>query len=136
MSDYKGLDLNGDLIKELKFDDKGLIPAVAQHFRTGEILMLAYMNRESLDKTLESGNATYWSRSRKKFWMKGETSGHIQKVKQILLDCDADSLVLLVDQNGPACHTGELTCFHRILADNPENDSSGCSGCGGGSCCG
>jgi phosphoribosyl-AMP cyclohydrolase len=130
------LNLKENLLDELKFDDGGLIPAVAQHHRTGEILMLAYMNRESLEKTLETGHATYWSRSRKKLWMKGETSGHVQNVKQIHVDCDADSLILLVDQTGPACHTGERSCFYRVLADNPEITTEGCAGCGGGSCCG
>ncbi len=134
MSDYK-LRVDEELINQVKFDDKGLVPAIAQHFRTGEILMQAYMNRESLVRTLETGNATYWSRSRAKLWMKGETSGHVQKVQGILLDCDADSLVLLVDQVGPACHTGEQTCFHRTLAkkDVAERESE-CAGCEG--CCG
>lgn len=136
MSESRTLKLSDDLMKELKFNEQGLIPAVAQHFRTGEILMLAYMNRESLEKTIDTGNATYWSRSRKKLWMKGETSGHVQKVKQILIDCDGDSIVLLIDQTGPACHTGEASCFYRVLAENPENLQGGCAGCGGGSCCG
>jgi len=136
MSESRKLNLSDNLMKEIKFNDQGLIPAVAQHFRTGEILMLAYMNRESLDKTIETGNATYWSRSRQKLWKKGETSGHIQNVKQILIDCDGDSIVLLIDQIGPACHTGEAGCFYRVLADDPENARGGCAGCGGGSCCG
>jgi phosphoribosyl-AMP cyclohydrolase len=139
MSESRKLNLNENLLKELKFDGSGLMPAVAQHYRTGEILMLAYMNRESLEKTFETGKATYWSRSRKKLWMKGETSGHVQQVKQVHVDCDSDSLILLVDQTGPACHTGEHSCFYRVLADNPENASNaseGCAGCGGGSCCG
>jgi phosphoribosyl-AMP cyclohydrolase len=102
---------------------------------TGEILMQAFMNRESLGKTLETGNATYWSRSRGKLWMKGETSGNIQKVHRILIDCDQDSLILLVEQKGPACHTGEETCFYRTLAKRAaqvhESGCSGCWGCGG-----
>jgi phosphoribosyl-AMP cyclohydrolase len=137
MSASRKLNLNENLFAEVKFDGNGLIPTVAQHYRTGEILMLAYMNRESLEKTLETGKATYWSRSRKKLWMKGETSGHVQDVKQIHVDCDADSLILLIDQTGPACHTGERSCFYRVLAENPENvPAGGCAGCGGGSCCG
>jgi phosphoribosyl-AMP cyclohydrolase len=127
--------VNQDLLDQVKFDDKGLIPAITQNARTGEILMQAFMNRESLEKTLETGNATYWSRSRGKLWMKGETSGNIQKVRQILIDCDQDSLVLLVEQKGPACHTGQETCFYRTLAKRESQaGESGCAGCGG--CCG
>ena len=103
-------------METIHFNDEGLVPAVAQDRKTGDVLMLAYMNRESLRKTLESGNATYWSRSRQKLWMKGETSGHIQKVDSILIDCDEDTLILLINQTGPACHTGKHTCFHRTLA--------------------
>jgi len=136
MSASRKLNLNESLLEELKYDGNGLVPAVAQHYRTGEILMLAYMNKESLQKTFKTGNATYWSRSRKKLWTKGETSGHLQNVKQIHMDCDADSLILLVDQVGPACHTGQRSCFYRVLADNPENASEGCAGCAGGDCCG
>ena len=125
------------LLEQVKFDDKGLVPAIAQNVRTGEILMQAFMNRESLEKTLDTGHATYWSRSRGKLWMKGETSGHVQKVHQILIDCDQDSLILLVEQKGPACHTGEETCFYRTLAKRESQDyGSGCAGCAGGGCCG
>jgi phosphoribosyl-AMP cyclohydrolase len=136
MSESNKLTLDQTLLGELKWNEQGLIPAVAQHHRTGEILMLAYMNRESLEETIRTGYATYWSRSRKKLWKKGETSGNVQNVKQILLDCDADALVLLIDQKGPACHTGEESCFYRVLAGNPDNAAGGCAGCGGGSCCG
>jgi len=98
---------------DLKFDEKGLIPAVVQEWNTGEVLMVAYMNRESLKKTVETGLTWYWSRSRQKFWQKGETSGNVQRVKDILYDCDQDTLLIKVEQTGPACHTGERTCFFR-----------------------
>ena len=101
---------------EIKFNADGLIPAVVQDFRTNEVLMLAYMNEESLEKTLAEGKACYYSRSRQKLWVKGETSGHYQLVKDILVDCDADTFLLKVEQiEGTACHTGERTCFHREL---------------------
>ncbi|MCP8306083.1 MAG: phosphoribosyl-AMP cyclohydrolase [archaeon] len=103
-------------IKQLKFDKTtGLIPAIAQDYRSKKVLMLAYMNEESLMKTIETGYAHYWSRSRKKLWMKGETSGNTQRVKAILIDCDKDAILLLVDQKGPACHTGHETCFYNEL---------------------
>ena len=98
---------------DLKFDEKGLIPAVVQEWKTGEVLMVAYMNAESLKRTVESGLTWYWSRSRQKFWQKGETSGNVQRVKDILYDCDQDTLLIKVDQTGPACHTGERSCFFR-----------------------
>jgi phosphoribosyl-AMP cyclohydrolase len=98
---------------DLKFDEKGLIPAVVQEWKTGEVLMVAYMNAESLKRTVESGLTWYWSRSRQKFWQKGETSGNIQRVKDILYDCDMDTLLIKVEQTGPACHTGERSCFFR-----------------------
>ena len=120
--------IDPELLDKVKFDDKGLVPAITQNVRTGEILMQAFMNRESLEKTLETGRATYWSRSRGKLWMKGETSGNIQNVHQILIDCDLDSLILLVEQKGPACHTGERTCFYRTLAKRePQIGESGCA---------
>ena len=100
---------------DLKFDEKGLIPAVVQEWKTGEVLMVAYMNAESLKRTVESGLTWYWSRSRQKFWQKGETSGNIQRVKEILYDCDMDTLLIKVEQTGPACHTGNQTCFYRKL---------------------
>lgn len=104
-------------IKELKFDERGLIPVVVQEVSTREVLMLAYANEEAILKTIETGNAHYYSRSRKKLWMKGETSGNVQKVKEILYDCDEDALIYLVEQKGPACHTGNKTCFYRKLAE-------------------
>lgn len=104
----------------LKFDEKGLIPAVAQDYISGRILMLAYMNEESLRLTRETGKATFFSRSRQCLWVKGEHSGNILWVKDILVDCDEDALILKVDPAGPACHTGETTCFYRKM----EQDGS------------
>lgn len=99
---------------EPKFDANGLIPAIAQDFKTGEILMLAYMNAESLKLTFETREAVYWSRSRQALWKKGETSGHIQKIHGIFVDCDQDALILKIEQIGhSACHTGRQTCFYR-----------------------
>ena len=102
---------------DFKFDDKGLICAIAQDAFTGEILMQAYMNKEALEMTLQTGYAHYYSRSRKCLWKKGETSGHVQKVYKILYDCDADCVVLLIHQDGAACHTGNRSCFYRTLKD-------------------
>jgi len=101
---------------DLKFDEKGLIPAVVQEWKTGEVLMVAYMNQESLKRTVETGLTWYWSRSRQKFWQKGETSGNIQRVKEILYDCDMDTLLIKVEQTGPACHTGKRCCFFRSFS--------------------
>jgi phosphoribosyl-AMP cyclohydrolase len=92
-----------------------LIPAVAQDWKTGEVLMLAYMNEEALRKTRETGIAHYWSRSRKRLWLKGESSGHIQRVKEIRVDCDDDAILLLIEQEGGACHTGYRSCFYRTI---------------------
>jgi phosphoribosyl-AMP cyclohydrolase len=102
-------------LKELKFDEKGLIPAIIQDYKTDQVLMLAYMNRESLKKTLKEKRTCFWSRSRKKFWMKGETSGNYQIVKEIFYDCDSDCLLIRVRQIGPACHTKNKSCFYRKL---------------------
>lgn len=96
-------------------DGVELIPAIAQDFETGEVLMLAYMNQESLAITIETGRATYWSRSRNELWEKGATSGHTQKVISIDIDCDGDALLLKVEQTGAACHTGDRSCFHRNI---------------------
>ncbi len=105
-----------------KFDESGLIPAIAQDHESGEILMLAYMNEESLALTLETGEATYWSRSRQSLWKKGETSGHTQKVMQILTDCDQDAIILKIFQvGGEACHTGRRSCFYRAVSKNGGN---------------
>jgi len=99
----------------LRFDENGLIPAIVQDASTGEVLMLAYMNAESLRRTLESGQAWFWSRSRQELWHKGATSGNFLNVKAILKDCDEDALVVKVEPLGPACHTGERSCFFRTL---------------------
>ena len=103
-------------LSEVKYDDKGLIPAIIQEEKTGEVLMLAYMNEESLKKTLESGETWYWSRSRQELWHKGETSGNVQVIKEIRYDCDIDTLLISIEQiGGVACHTGNKSCFYRTL---------------------
>lgn len=99
------------LLDRLELNSDGLIPAIAQQHDTGEVLMLAWMNRDSLRETLETGRVCYWSRSRKKLWRKGETSGQWQRLVELRLDCDEDTLLLIVDQTGPACHTGRRSCF-------------------------
>ena len=100
-----------EILEKLVFNDQGLIPAVAQQHDTGEVLMLAWMNAESLRETLETGRVCYWSRSRGALWRKGKTSGHVQRLIEMRVDCDGDSLLLLVDQTGPACHTGTRSCL-------------------------
>ena len=104
-------------MKSLKYDENGLVPAVLQDVKTGEVLMVAWMNEEALDCTIEMGEAHFWSRSRKCLWRKGETSGHVMTVHEIKVDCDLDTLVLRVEPAGPACHTGERTCFYRNLEE-------------------
>ena len=102
-------------IKCLKFDKKGLIPAIIQDYRSKEVLMVAYMNKESLARTLKLGKTCFWSRSRKEYWVKGKTSGHFQFIKSILYDCDMDALLIKVRQIGVPCHTGNRTCFYRRI---------------------
>src|SRR5688572_26634009 len=102
-------------LDQLKFDGNGLIPAIVQDHQNGRVLMMAWMNRASLEKTLETGKTHFWSRSRQKFWMKGESSGHIQTVKDIALDCDGDTLLIQVEQMGAACHEGYKSCFFRSV---------------------
>ncbi|MEH6772633.1 MAG: phosphoribosyl-AMP cyclohydrolase [Cereibacter changlensis] len=104
----------------LTYDAKGLIPAIAQDHASGEVLMMAWMNAESVARTLETGTVTYWSRSRQAFWVKGETSGHLQTLREMRVDCDRDCLLLLVDQAGPACHTNRRSCFYTALRDGEE----------------
>jgi phosphoribosyl-AMP cyclohydrolase len=104
----------------LKFNDAGLIPAIAQDAETGDVLMMAWMNAESIIQTLETGDVTYWSRSRQAFWVKGATSGHTQKLQAFRLDCDRDCLLVLVHQTGPACHTGRQSCFYTEVEDGVE----------------
>jgi phosphoribosyl-AMP cyclohydrolase len=106
------------VIDEVKFNDKGLITAITQDIKSGRVLMLAYMNRESLQETLDTGKMVYWSRSRKQRWLKGETSGHFQTVKEIFIDCDGDALLFKVEQKGGACHKGYFSCFYRKLVEN------------------
>jgi phosphoribosyl-ATP pyrophosphohydrolase/phosphoribosyl-AMP cyclohydrolase len=110
-------------INNVKFDEKGLVPVVTQDKKTGTVLMLAYMNEEALKMTLDTGYAVYFSRSRQTLWKKGETSGHVQKVCAIHYDCDGDSLLMLVEQTGSACHTGEYSCFHNELLSLVEGSA-------------
>jgi len=105
-------------LDDLKYDANGLIPAIVQDHANGQVLMMAWMNREAVQKTLETGRATYWSRSRQKFWIKGETSGHIQVVRNLSVDCDQDVLLLQVEQTGAACHENFRSCFYRDLTLN------------------
>lgn len=104
----------------LKYDDNGLIPAIAQDVTSNEVLMLAWMNAESIRRTLASGRVTYWSRSRREFWEKGLTSGHRQKLVELRFDCDRDCLLLRVEQTGPACHTNRKSCFYSVVHDGVE----------------
>ncbi|MPQ93871.1 phosphoribosyl-AMP cyclohydrolase [Thioclava sp. JE_KL1] len=104
----------------LTYDANGLIPAIAQDALSGDILMMAWMNAESVAKTLETGRVTYWSRSRKSFWVKGETSGHVQRLREMRVDCDRDALLVLVEQEGPACHTNRRSCFYTAIRDGEE----------------
>ncbi|MDH3640998.1 MAG: phosphoribosyl-AMP cyclohydrolase [Gammaproteobacteria bacterium] len=108
-----------DVLAELTFNADGLLPAVAQDASTRDVLMLAWMNREAIERTLAEGFACYWSRSRQAFWRKGETSGHLQALKELRFDCDGDAILLLVDQTGPACHTDRPSCFY-LLADGDQ----------------
>ncbi|MCO5171334.1 MAG: bifunctional phosphoribosyl-AMP cyclohydrolase/phosphoribosyl-ATP diphosphatase HisIE [Planctomycetes bacterium] len=109
----------------LAWDERGLVPAVVQDARTGEVLTLAYMNRDSLARTLETGETWFWSRSRRALWHKGETSGHVQRVDGLAADCDGDALVVRVTPTGPACHTGARTCFHSPVAGAPDRGRAG-----------
>ena len=106
----------------LVYDERGLLPVIAQDHASGEVLMLAWMNAEAVTKTLETGRVTYWSRSRSAFWVKGETSGHVQKLVEMRIDCDRDCLLVLVDQTGPACHTNRRSCFFTALRDGAETE--------------
>lgn len=108
-----------EAVQSLQFGPDGLLPAVAQQWDTGEVLMLAWMDAEAVRRTLQTGRGTYWSRSRGEYWVKGETSGHSQQVREVRVDCDGDALLVLVDQTGPACHTGQHSCFDT-LSIRPE----------------
>src|SRR3954469_14197037 len=103
------------MFEGIRFDDEGLVPCVAQDYASGEVLTLAYMSEDSLRRTLETGEIHFFSRSRGEIWHKGETSGHVQRVRQLRYDCDGDAIVALVEPTGPACHTGERSCFYRDL---------------------
>lgn len=121
--------LPAQLDDDLLFNADGLIPAVAQQHDTGEVLMMAWMNRASIAETLQTGQVCYWSRSRQAFWRKGESSGHVQRLTELRYDCDGDTILLLVDQTGAACHTNRRSCFYRAVRDGaveeimqPEQD--------------
>ncbi|PKQ11819.1 MAG: phosphoribosyl-AMP cyclohydrolase [Alphaproteobacteria bacterium HGW-Alphaproteobacteria-1] len=106
----------------LKYDARGLIPAIAQEVETGEVLMMAWMNSEAVARTLATGRVTYWSRSRAAFWVKGESSGHVQELVEMRIDCDRDCLLLQVRQTGPACHTNRRSCFYLAVQDGAETE--------------
>ena len=110
---------------KLKFNQEGTLPAIVQDHATGEVLMLAYMNRESLLLTLRKGKTHFYSRSRRKLWLKGESSGHVQKVKELFFDCDMDTILVKVEQEGGACHTGYRSCFYRRLTETGELETVG-----------
>lgn len=103
---------------DIKWGERGLVPAIVQDATTSQVLMLAYMNAEALRLTLDTGEAHFWSRSRGELWHKGATSGNVQRVREVRVDCDADTLLLLVEPAGPACHTGEVSCFYRAVTSN------------------
>ncbi len=107
--------MNDALLSEIKYDANGLVPAIVQDIFTKDVLMMAWMNAEALQLTLEKGETVFWSRSRREIWHKGATSGNVQKVVEVRVDCDADTLLVLVEPAGPACHTGERTCFYRSV---------------------
>ncbi len=118
-----------DVLDALQFNDDGLIPAIAQRRDTGEVVMVGYMNRATLEETLNTGRVCYYSRSRKRVWRKGEESGNVQRLRELRIDCDGDALLLIVDQTGPACHTGQRRCFYlkvdgdRVsVTDTPERN--------------
>lgn len=104
----------------LTYDERGLVPVIAQDHASGQVLMFAWMNAEAVARTLATGDVTYWSRSRQAFWVKGETSGHRQRLVEMRIDCDRDCLLVLVEQTGPACHTGRRTCFYTAVRDGAE----------------
>ena len=115
--DFETLPNIDQIINHLSYNEKGLIPAISQQFDTKEVLMMAWMNRDSIRETLTTGRVCYWSRSRQKYWRKGEESGQIQLLKAFRFDCDADTILLSVDQTGAACHTGRRDCFYHLIKD-------------------
>ena len=114
--------------QSLRFDAAGLVPVIAQDHASGEVLMLAWMNAEAVARTLATGRVTYWSRSRASFWVKGETSGHHQRLVELRVDCDRDCLLVVVEQTGPACHTGRRSCFFTAIRDGEEVEIMGVEG--------
>ena len=108
-----------ELVAQVRFNDEGLVAAVTQQWDSGEVLMLAWMDRAALERTLATGEATYWSRSRREQWVKGLTSGNVQRVRSVAVDCDGDTVLLRVEQTGGACHTGDRTCFDAMRLDLP-----------------
>ncbi len=110
-------------LEQIKFNESGLVPVIVQDMRSGQVLMLAYANKDAIQKTIDSGKSHFWSRSREKLWMKGEESGNVQDIKEVYYDCDMDTMLYLVEQTGVACHTGERTCFYRSLDGNKEAPS-------------
>lgn len=106
---------SADFIDAVKFNSDGLVPAIAQQYNTGEVLMMAWMTKETLQETIDTGRACYYSRSRQAFWRKGDTSGHIQQVREVRLDCDGDTILLVIEQTGAACHEGTRSCFQKRL---------------------
>ena len=126
MNTDAGRELDPRIAARLKRDSSGLFPAIAQQYDTGEVLMLGWMDDEALRRTLTTGRCTYWSRSRQEYWVKGETSGHVQRVKSVALDCDGDTVLVKVDQAGGACHTGDRTCFDAdVLLAGQDSTESG-----------
>lgn len=113
--------LTPEAVATIKWDAQGLVAAIVQDAQTRDVLMMAYMNAEALRRTLEKGETVFWSRSRQRYWHKGESSGHVQTVRDIRIDCDADTLLILVDAAGPACHTGAASCFYRSLSEFVDN---------------
>jgi phosphoribosyl-AMP cyclohydrolase len=109
------------ILDDLKYDENDLVPAIIQDDENGDVLMMAWMNREAARRTLETGRVNFWSRSRQKYWIKGETSGHVQKVRSVAMDCDGDCLLIRVEQTGAACHEGYRSCFFRTIS--PEGDT-------------
>ena len=109
--------MSSDILDKITFDSNGLVPAIAQQHDSGDVLMMAWMNADAIRETLATGTVCYWSRSRRQLWSKGETSGHVQRLVDFRIDCDGDTLLLLVDQTGVACHTGRHTCFFTAIRD-------------------
>jgi len=114
-------------LEQIKFNENGLVPVIVQDVSSGQVLMLAYANKDAIQKTIDSGKSHFWSRSREKLWMKGEESGNVQDIKELYYDCDIDTMLYLVQQTGVACHTGERTCFYRSLDGDKETPTFGSS---------